>query len=73
MVLGVLYMGGWMVASKEMTPGDLMNYLLSIQGTQKALGISFPLAAQLNSLAFSTNGCAYLAGDEGEYQLEARL
>ena len=40
MVLGVLYFGGNMVARQEMSAGDLMSYLLSVQATQKSLGTS---------------------------------
>jgi ATP-binding cassette subfamily B (MDR/TAP) protein 8 len=38
MVLSVLYFGGNMVARQEMTSGDLMSYLISVQSTQKCLG-----------------------------------
>lgn len=39
MVLVVLYFGGGMVARGDMTGGDLMSYLISIQNAQKSLGM----------------------------------
>jgi ATP-binding cassette subfamily B (MDR/TAP) protein 8 len=38
MVLTVLHAGGNLVASKQITGGDLMSYLICIQNAQKSLG-----------------------------------
>jgi len=41
MFLNVLYLGGSLVASGTLTPGQLMSYLMSTQTTQKSLGMSY--------------------------------
>ena len=46
-VLLVLFKGGMMVASKELTSGALMSYLLSTQSLQKSLGSLLSLYSQL--------------------------
>ena len=46
MIVFVLYVGGTMVASGQMTGGDLMSYLISIQTTQKSLSSLSVLFAQ---------------------------
>jgi ATP-binding cassette subfamily B (MDR/TAP) protein 8 len=46
MVLTVLYFGGRMVVGGEMTGGDLMTYLISVQGAQKSLALVGLLFAQ---------------------------
>lgn len=38
MIVFVLYLGGNQVADGQMSGGDLMSYLISIQNAQKSLG-----------------------------------
>jgi ATP-binding cassette subfamily B (MDR/TAP) protein 8 len=46
LVLIVLYVGGGMIINNDMSGGDLMNYLISIQNTQKSLALVGMLSSQ---------------------------
>ena len=46
MILAVLYFGGGMVARHEITGGDLMSYLISIQNAQRSISQMSVLFAQ---------------------------
>ena len=37
MVLGTLYMGGYFVSTSQVTPGDLMSFLVASQTIQRSL------------------------------------
>lgn len=38
MVLGVVYMGGYLLSTDQLSPGQLMAYLMATQTIQRSLG-----------------------------------
>lgn len=58
----VLFYGGSLVANNELSGGDLMSYLLSIQNTQKSLGMSTFESGNHVMLLNSSNWCFDCSG-----------
>lgn len=55
MVLGTIYMGGYLLSSNQLTPGELMAFLMASQTIQRSLAqISLLFGSVIRGMASGT-------------------
>ncbi|TSL82564.1 ATP-binding cassette sub-family B member 8, mitochondrial [Bagarius yarrelli] len=59
LVLGTIFAGGSLMAHNDMTPGDLMSFLVASQTVQRSLASISILFGQASDTVFNTNGQGY--------------